>query len=156
MTTRTLTTLLLAVCTAVLCCCGNNNEKRWQTDGSNKDCGNSLFSTSLLSGTSWIADLSDDERIYKISFTDITYIARTFYSATKHDYLTTYSYYLSNAKPRQFDWTKVGQKTSGDIIILHNKTSKDKKITTDKLLFISPQKLILLFNDVDTISFTRE
>lgn len=156
MTTRTLTTLLLAVCTAVLCCCGNNNEKRWQTDRSNKDCGNSLFSTSLLSGTSWTADLSNDERIYKISFTDTTYITNTFYSATKHDYVATYSYYLSNTKPQQFDWTKVGQKTSGDIIILHNKTSKDKKITTDKLLFISPQKLILLFNDVDTISFTRE
>lgn len=136
--------------------CGNSTNNKQQTkfiaDGEKK----SLFSTSLLSGTSWTADLSNDERIYKISFTDTTYITNTFYSATKHDYVATYSYYLSNTKPQQFDWTKVGQKTSGDIIILHNKTSKDKKITTDKLLFISPQKLILLFNDVDTISFTRE
>lgn len=136
--------------------CGNSTNNKQQTkfiaDGEKE----SLFSTSLLSGTSWTADLSNDERIYKISFTDTTYITNTFYSATKHDYVATYSYYLSNTKPQQFDWTKVGQKTSGDIIILHNKTSKDKKITTDKLLFISPQKLILLFNDVDTISFTRE
>ena len=136
--------------------CGNSTNNKQQTkfiaDGEKE----SLFSTSLLSGTSWTADLSNDERIYKISFTDTTYITNTFYSATKHDYVATYSYYLSNTKPQQFDWTKVGQKTSGDIIILHNKTSIDKKITTDTLLFISPQKLILVCNDVDTISFTRE
>lgn len=146
--------VILSVLSMCACSSSTNNEQHTEfiVNGEKE----SMFSTSLLSGTSWIADLSNDERTYKISFTDTTYITSTFYSATKHDYVATYSYYLSNTKPQQFDWTKVGQNTRGDIIILHNKTSKDKKMTTDKLLFISPQKLILLFNDVDTITFTRE
>lgn len=107
--------------------CGNSTNNKQQTkfiaDGEKE----SLFSTSLLSGTSWTADLSNDERIYKISFTDTTYITNTFYSATKHDYVATYSYYLSNTKPQQFDWTKVGQKTSGDIIIYITRLQKTRR-----------------------------
>ena len=94
--------------------------------------------------------------MYKMSFTDTTHIVEITYTASKRTYVENFSYYLSNVKPQQFDWTKVGKETRGDVIVLYDKTSKDGKLTADKLFFISPQKLILLLNEVDTNTFTRE
>ncbi len=141
---------------ASVCACNNGTNSQQETkrivDKENK----SLFSTRLLSGTSWLADFSDKVDSYRISFTDTTYVTKISYASSKRTYVETYFYYLSNVKPRQFDMSKVGKETKGDIIVMYKEHSKKKKTTADKLLFISPQKLIILLNEVDTLTFTRE
>jgi len=115
-----------------------------------------MFSTSLLSGTSWIADLSDSEKVYRVSFTDTTYIVKIHYPVFKRTYTDCNPYYLSNTKQKQFDWAKVGKETKGEIIVSYHKGLKENPIIFDKLSLITPLKLVLLKNEVDTMIFTRE
>lgn len=114
-----------------------------------------IFSVSMLQGTTWIADYSNEERVYKMTFTDTKYICDIVFPRLGKAKKITYPYYLSPIRSDDFEWKKVGTGTKGDFLISYDKNGR-KKVYSEELLWISPTKLVLVRQQCDTISFTRK
>lgn len=114
-----------------------------------------LFSVSMLKGTTWIADYSNENKVYKMTFTTSEYICNIEFPRLGKTKKITYPYYLSPINSNKFEWKKVGTETKGDFLISYDKNGR-KKIYSEKLLWISPTKLILVRQQCDTVSFTRK
>ena len=130
----------------------------------NKD--KSIFSTDKLNGTSWIVDnrkYYDRFQIFtETDYTCISIIKDTTYlhkskDETTHNIKRTstfkYKYYLSVYKPSKFDYSKVGTNTKGDYLVSINNNGQ---MTVDELIWISPNKLVLVQDGNDTVYFTKK
>lgn len=62
-----------------------------------------LFSVSMLKGTTWIADYSNENKVYKMTFTTSEYICNIEFPRLGKTKKITYPYYLSPINSNKFE-----------------------------------------------------
>ena len=148
--------LFIASCTIALCCCCSGDKRSTTKGVVNDSTGEPMFSKSMLSGTSWIDERSNEDKAYRISFTDNEYTTEITFPKSKQIIDNTYPYYLSAHKPTRFDFSKVGTESRGDFLVFYAKEIKDRPLRIAELLTITPQQLVILRHGRDTVTFVRE
>lgn len=156
-------TLLLMIMMPFGCSCKDGNKSKCENSVNIKTNNNrqkenkkkKTFSLSVLKDTKWIADYSDSDREYRITFSDTTYVTSVSFIKSERVYNNIYPFYLSDTITESFDKVKVGKDTKGNYLIFYNENNKRKPVNYAKLSWGMPSQLIMIREGRDTVIFKR-
>lgn len=127
---------------------GNDTNKRLTADRAD-----AISDVELLKSTEWIESNESLFKRWTYSFTDSLILDCTYYSHDSSKQTVWHLYYLTDKKPKRFDFTKIGKTASGHFLVRFY----EGRWSYDEILELSNNRLVLQRStDGDTIVFYRK